>query len=557
MVHSKVDSDKLDEPSLSPSKKEAQIVSLIDASTLAKDASACHTSAEAPNSESEPSAQQRSNRQTTAASSASVPPKSNSHSENDALPTPMNAESTTSALKGPNHTQSNNEPKEPLDTRKKDATRSSSRVRNNSSIGSKTEMDLSGSKSKDQEKIAPTQRPPPTPDQCIDSCIVELPPGTKAGDVITIRWPTVEQFEKSRDHSSKFADSPSKKRRVGNDSSIQAPSPIESGKSYSGKDSGLLVNITVPPYVSSSTTKRNKTARQFVKVYAPWIAAQRAAATTLDSRQLRAIGVDKSIGSRRSRRVERRNRGEGNVEKRTCPIGDMHQVSVASIPKSDTWAQESRLKKDGKNGYAQSSVECEQIWDQARGAQACSEDELIDEYMNSLQTFQKAHFMMTLHESNYDFMLAKQKMDRKTIQVEVNAGPSHASETTWQKCDKPNAMLEGTPLTEKECAAFDEAINENEKQFTVIAKAVGTTVNRCLVHYYSRFKSGKNQGRYLELKRIWEQSDECEICGDGGNLLCCDGCVHSYHMWCLSPPLVEIPKGQWYCDACQQEKKTG
>ena len=107
-------------------------------------------------------------------------------------------------------------------------------------------------------------------------------------------------------------------------------------------------------------------------------------------------------------------------------------------------------------------------------------------------------------------------MDQNIVQVEIYASHSQNSETTWQKCDKPNSMLEGTPLTEGECAAFNEAINENQKLFPVIAKAVGTTVNRCLVHYYSKFKSGENRGRYLELKKIWEQSDECEICGDGG-----------------------------------------
>jgi len=202
----------------------------------------------------------------------------------------------------------------------------------------------------------------------------------------------VEQFEKFKEPKSNIADSPFKKRRVSNGSSVQAPSRIQNNKAYADDDSGLLVNITVPPHISSSTTKRNKASRRFVKVYAPWVAAQRAAATTLDSRQLRAIGIDKSTGSRRSRRVERRNRGEGNVEKRTCPIGDTHQVSVGSIPTSDTWENERRLKSEEKDDrLEQSSVQCEQIWDYARGAKACSEDERNDEYMNSLQSFFKRH----------------------------------------------------------------------------------------------------------------------------------------------------------------------
>uniref|UniRef100_A0A146LSY4 PHD and RING finger domain-containing protein 1 n=1 Tax=Lygus hesperus TaxID=30085 RepID=A0A146LSY4_LYGHE len=30
----------------------------------------------------------------------------------------------------------------------------------------------------------------------------------------------------------------------------------------------------------------------------------------------------------------------------------------------------------------------------------------------------------------------------------------------------------------------------------------------------------------------------------------CDGCDALYHMSCLTPPLVEIPKDDWYCPTC-------
>ncbi|KDP43951.1 hypothetical protein JCGZ_05418 [Jatropha curcas] len=53
-----------------------------------------------------------------------------------------------------------------------------------------------------------------------------------------------------------------------------------------------------------------------------------------------------------------------------------------------------------------------------------------------------------------------------------------------------------------------------------------------------------------------ENDDLCQICKDGGNLLCCDTCPRSYHKECLSLP--EIPKGKWNCKFCfnnfQKEK---
>ncbi|KAM4748295.1 chromodomain-helicase-DNA-binding protein 3-like [Rhinophrynus dorsalis] len=42
----------------------------------------------------------------------------------------------------------------------------------------------------------------------------------------------------------------------------------------------------------------------------------------------------------------------------------------------------------------------------------------------------------------------------------------------------------------------------------------------------------------------------CRVCKDGGELLCCDACVSSYHIHCLNPPLPDIPHGEWLCPRC-------
>ncbi|XP_035518499.1 lysine (K)-specific demethylase 5Ba [Morone saxatilis] len=45
----------------------------------------------------------------------------------------------------------------------------------------------------------------------------------------------------------------------------------------------------------------------------------------------------------------------------------------------------------------------------------------------------------------------------------------------------------------------------------------------------------------------------CLVCGSGtaeDRLLLCDGCDDSYHIFCLIPPLHDVPKGDWRCPKC-------
>ncbi|KAM4036249.1 chromodomain-helicase-DNA-binding protein 3 isoform 3-T3 [Anomaloglossus baeobatrachus] len=49
----------------------------------------------------------------------------------------------------------------------------------------------------------------------------------------------------------------------------------------------------------------------------------------------------------------------------------------------------------------------------------------------------------------------------------------------------------------------------------------------------------------------------CRVCKDGGELLCCDACVSSYHIHCLNPPLPDIPHGEWLCPRCTCPRLNG
>ncbi|XP_042746626.1 autoimmune regulator-like [Lagopus leucura] len=50
-----------------------------------------------------------------------------------------------------------------------------------------------------------------------------------------------------------------------------------------------------------------------------------------------------------------------------------------------------------------------------------------------------------------------------------------------------------------------------------------------------------------------DNEDECAVCGDGGELICCDGCPRAFHLPCLVPPLPRVPSGTWQCSSCVAE----
>ena len=52
--------------------------------------------------------------------------------------------------------------------------------------------------------------------------------------------------------------------------------------------------------------------------------------------------------------------------------------------------------------------------------------------------------------------------------------------------------------------------------------------------------------------------EPCMLCGTVGDealLLLCDGCDQGYHTYCLSPPIIGIPEGEWLCEICEIDRK--
>ncbi|NXM81145.1 AIRE regulator, partial [Oenanthe oenanthe] len=93
--------------------------------------------------------------------------------------------------------------------------------------------------------------------------------------------------------------------------------------------------------------------------------------------------------------------------------------------------------------------------------------------------------------------------------------------------------------------------------FCLRALASSASSNLLLSHQQNRETQLHTQGQ-LPAATVYSQDpvihqeneDECAACGDGGELICCDGCPRAFHLACLVPPLPHVPSGTWRCGSC-------
>ncbi|XP_066997701.2 chromodomain-helicase-DNA-binding protein Mi-2 homolog isoform X3 [Anabrus simplex] len=84
----------------------------------------------------------------------------------------------------------------------------------------------------------------------------------------------------------------------------------------------------------------------------------------------------------------------------------------------------------------------------------------------------------------------------------------------------------------------------------------------CLEPELEETPEGKWSCPHCEGEGVPDQDDDehmefCRVCKDGGELLCCDSCPSAYHTFCLSPPLTDIPDGDWKCPRCSAKALPG
>ncbi|OQV20057.1 Nucleosome-remodeling factor subunit BPTF [Hypsibius exemplaris] len=54
-----------------------------------------------------------------------------------------------------------------------------------------------------------------------------------------------------------------------------------------------------------------------------------------------------------------------------------------------------------------------------------------------------------------------------------------------------------------------------------------------------------------------QHEEACRSCQRLGELICCEHCPATYHLECVTPPLKDVPEGEWVCPVCRSNQVVG
>ncbi|KAL9670136.1 hypothetical protein QQ045_007687 [Rhodiola kirilowii] len=149
---------------------------------------------------------------------------------------------------------------------------------------------------------------------------------------------------------------------------------------------------------------------------------------------------------------------------------------------------------------------------------------------------------------------------RTSLSWLIDSGVVHQDETISYRMPKSNDVVKNGFLTKDGilCYCCSEVLSVSKFRLHAGAKSPdacsnlymesGQSYALCQLQAWSaEYSTRKNHKKPTRVEDDDQSDDICGLCGDGGDLICCDNCPATFHPNCLA---TEIPEGNWYCSSC-------
>ncbi|CAA7041806.1 unnamed protein product [Microthlaspi erraticum] len=127
-------------------------------------------------------------------------------------------------------------------------------------------------------------------------------------------------------------------------------------------------------------------------------------------------------------------------------------------------------------------------------------------------------------------------------------------------CENTEVRFEGIVTKEGiRCNCCDEVFSvldfevhsggKHKQPFRSLSLEGGNSLLQCFLESWNKQSEPVLKGFHTVDFGSGDQNDDtCAICGDGGDLTCCDGCPSTFHQSCLG--IKKFPSGAWFCCYC-------